>query len=583
MKQFFLRVSFFPELIISGLFIIAYIIKIYFPGLVLFQVPLVSYANSVTNIFVYLIPIIVAISLLAQWSYYASFENLLRKGTFTLVILIPLFILWGDQEFTFWLSSVHLLSSIITLYEPLVKENMSQKGSRFTPGVNNEFFWGFSPPQIVIFTFFLLIFIGTALLTLPISTLKEVDLIDHLFIITSAACVTGLSTLDIGTHYTTFGQLVILGVVQIGGLGIMTLSTSLGIFMGRSMAVKERLVVQDILDITNLDQMADLVLDILKITAILEIIGAVLLTGVFVHSGMDFAKSLYFGVFHSVSAFCNAGLSLFPNNLEGYTTNVVLNFTVSMLVILGGIGFWVIKDVIYCFKTNKNYKLGITDLSLHSKIAISTSLILIFAGALIFFISEYMSVLYPYNLTEKLMISLFHSVSARTAGYNTVPMSSITSQALFTLIILMFIGASPGSTGGGIKTTTFAILWQSVRATLSGKGQVEFFKRAIDSFIVVKSIALTFVSLGLVCVFTIMLIKFEPNKDFLSLLFEAVSAFGTVGLSTGITGSLSAMGKITIILLMFIGRVGPLTLVLGIVQSRGSEAVDYPKEKVIIG
>lgn len=581
MKLIYHKYSYFLELLISGLFILFYYIQNYSPQF--FVASFIPNATMILmlEILVLLIPIVISISLLTQWNYYGSIESLLRRGTFTIIILIPLFLVWGDQQFTFWLASVHLLSSTISLYEkaPLTKETI-----RFKANLGAHKSWELSPPQLVLLSFFLLIIIGTTLLMLPIATNKNVPLIDHLFMVTSAACVTGLSTVNLGETYTYFGQIVLLLVIQIGGLGIMTLSAFISIFLGKSMAVKDRLVMQDILEISSLEQLVELILDIVKLTITIEIIGAVILTAVFALSGIDFANSLYLGVFHSVSAFCNAGLSPLTNGLEGYATNPALNFTVTSLIILGGIGFWVMKDIKKCFAQRKPLSAKFHSLTLHSKIVISTTFFLLCVGTLVIFVSEFMTTLAPYSLTEKGMVAYFLSVTSRTAGFNTVHMNSLTSSTVFFLIMLMFIGASPGSTGGGIKTTTFAVLWQSVKSTFLGKKRVELFHRTLDSSVIVKSIALTFTSMMLICFFMLFLLVFEHDKNPLYVLFEAVSAFATVGLSMGITSALTFMGKIFIIALMYIGRVGPLTMVVGLaMKSTKSEGLRYPQEKVIIG
>jgi trk system potassium uptake protein TrkH len=531
--------------------------------------------------FVYAVPIVVAISFLAQWNYYGTIESLLRRGTFTLIIVVPLFVTWGDFQFAFWLSSVHLLSSTLSFSEKA--PTSSKDFVRFSPNRKSIVFWGLKPAQVVLLSFLFIIALGTTLLILPISTRVSIPIVDHLFMVTSAVCVTGLSSVNLGEVYSYFGQAILLLLIQIGGLGIMTLSASLSIFLGKSMAVQERLLMQDILEVKSLEQLTDLILDIIKTTVVIEIIGTVILTAVFFHSGEDFAHSLYLGVFHSVSAFCNAGLSPIGNGLEGFKTNVMMNITITSLIILGGIGFWVVKDVRYQLKKTYNPKIIFSGLSLHSKVVVYATGLLLFWGTIGFFVLEFTSSLVKYNFWEKILISYFQSVTARTAGYNTIAIGHLGGQTLLFLIVLMFIGASPGSTGGGIKTSTFAILWQSVKATLSGNSRVQLFKRTLDEQVVVKAISLTFLSIAAVSIFLLILIPIEPDKNFLDLFFEVVSAFGTVGLSVGITPYLSSMGKILIVCLMYIGRVGPLTLIVGLGQKKHAEELKYPKDKVMIG
>ncbi len=580
MKTFYHKTSFLLELIISGLFILCYYLLTFIPTSDLWEVINKSTFQQLTNILCYLVPIVVSFAFTSQWHHYGTIENLLRRGTFTIIVLIPLFIVWGDWQFTFWLSCVHLLSSIISFYETDVE---SQDVKRFKSNPNPEYLWGLSPAQIILITFVLTIVFGTTLLMLPISTIKDVRLIDHLFMVTSATCVTGLATVNLAESYSYFGQIVLLLCIQVGGLGIMTLSSSLTIFLGKSLAVKERLVLQDILDVSSLEGLVEVIVDIVKTTIVIEIIGAVILTGVFIYTGESFGTALYYGIFHSISAFCNAGLSVIPTGLENYKTNVVMNFTVTTLIILGGIGFWVLKD----FRKNQHMfftpKKFFYSLTLHSKIVLSTTFFLIVMGTLVIFVSDFMGILSQFNLTEKVMISYFQSVTARTAGYNTINISLMSSTSLLFIIILMTIGASPGSTGGGMKTTTFAIILQSIRSTLLGKSTIEFFKRSIDSSLVLKSTALGIIFLMTISMATGGMLVFESDKEFLAVLFEVVSAISTTGLSMGITPYLSTAGKILIIIVMYVGRVGPLTLVLGLSNTTSSQGISYPKEKVIIG
>lgn len=580
MKTVYHKVTFFLELIISGLFIILYYLLTFTPFSDLWELIDKSSVNTLANFLCFLVPFTVTLSFITQWNYYGTIENLLRRGTFTIIILIPLYIVWGDWQFTFWLSCVHLLSTFITVYE---REPLDKNANRFTSNPSPDYLWGLSASQIVLITFILLIILGTTLLMLPISTIKDISLIDHLFMVTSATCVTGLATVNIATSYSYFGQIVLLFCIQIGGLGIMTLSASLTIFLGKSLAVKERLLMQDILEVSSLEGLVGVILDIIKTTIVIEIIGAVILTGVFIYSGESFGTSLYYGIFHSVSAFCNAGISPIINGLDDYKTNVILNFIITSLIILGGLGFWVLKDVRKNFIYILNPKRFFQSLSLHSKIVLVTSFSLIFFGSLVIFISDFMGILAGYNLTEKMMISYFQSVSARTAGFNTINIGLMSQTSLFFIIILMIIGASPGSTGGGMKTTTFAIIWQSIRSTLMGKNTIEIYRRSIDSSLVLKASALGIIFLICISIGIGVLLVFEKDKGFLAVMFEVVSAFGTVGLSMGITPDLSQAGKIFIMFMMYIGRVGPLTLVLGLSRSESKQGISYPKEKVIIG
>lgn len=581
MKSVYHKASFVSELIVSGLFILFYFLLVFVPHSELWEIIDKSYLVKLTTSLCYLVPIIVFLSFPIQWSYYGNIENFLRRGTFTIIVLIPMFIVWGDWQFTFWLSGVHLFSSFISFYEQ--EPIQEKKENRFFGKSDGEALWGLSPSQVVLVSFVLLIISGTTLLMLPISTLKDVKLIDHLFMITSATCVTGLTTVNVGESYSLFGQIILLFCIQVGGLGIMTLSSSLTLFLGKTLAMKERMMMKDILDVSSLQSTVEIIIDIIKTTVVIEIIGAVILTGVFVHSGESFGHALYLGIFHSISAFCNAGISPIITGVEGYKTNVVFNLTVSMLIILGGIGFWVIKDLKKNISKVTNLKYYFQSLTLHSKVVLTTSFFLIFFGTIVIFLFDYMGSFSQYNLTEKMLIAFFHSVSARTAGFSTFNLAQFSSASLFIIIILMYIGASPGSTGGGIKTTTFAIIWQSILSTLKGKSDIEFFNRTVDSSLVLKSAALAIMSLMFISVVTALLLVFETDKTFLALIFEAVSAFCTVGLSVGITSSLTSIGKLLIIILMYVGRVGPLTLIIGISSVQSKQGIRYPKEKIVIG
>lgn len=581
MKSVYHKASFLSELIVSGLFIICYFFLVFTPHSDLWEIVDKSFIVKITSSLCYLVPIIVFFSFPIQWRYYGNIENFLRRGTFTIIVLIPLFIVWGDWQFTFWLSGVHLFSSFISFYEQEpAKEN---KENRFLDKLGDEIFWGLSPSQIVLISFVLLIVSGTTLLMLPISTVKDVRLIDHLFMITSASCVTGLATVNVGEVYSFFGQIILLFCIQIGGLGIMTLSSSFTLFLGKTLAIKERLMMKDILEVDNVGSTVDIIIDIIKTTVVIEIIGSVILTGVFIYSGESFGTALYLGIFHSISAFCNAGITPIVSGLDAYKTNVVFNFTISFLIIFGGIGFWVIKDLKRNISKISNFRFYFQSLTLHSKVVLTTTFVLIVLGTLLIFLCDYMGSFSQYNLTEKMMIAFFHSVSSRTAGFNTLNLAQFSSASLFILIILMYIGASPGSTGGGIKTTTFAIIWQSILSTMRGRKEIEFFNRTVDSSLVLKSTALAIMSLMFISFVTALLLVFETDKSFLAILFEAVSAFCTVGLSVGITSSLSSIGKILIITLMYVGRVGPLTLIIGISSLHSKQGIRYPKEKVIIG
>ncbi len=317
-----------------------------------------------------------------------------------------------------------------------------------------------------------------------------------------------------------------------------------------------------------------------RFTFVIEFIGAALLTIGFYQEGFEIGQSIYFGFYHAIMAFCNAGYALFNNNLEDFKFSPIIHFTIAFLIIVGGIGFAVLKDIMENLKTRRSFRA----LSVHTKIVLTINFALLAIGTIYLFFGEFLHGFQDMTMWQKLQVSFFQSVTPRTAGFNTVNLNTLHPHCLYMMILLMFIGASPGSTGGGVKVTTFAVLLQSVTATLRGKHEVEFFERRVPQATVVKSIAIFIICLIVVSAGLLIMMRIEHDKSFLSLFFEVTSAFGTVGLSLGITPFLSYLGKLTIIGMMYLGRVGPLTLVLAV----GSKVVlpnkvEYPEGKVLIG
>lgn len=450
-----------------------------------------------------------------------------------------------------------------------------------------------NPPRIIVLTFALAILAGTALLTLPVSTAGEKPLnwINALFIATSAICVTGLSVVDIGTTLTHFGQCVVLGLIQVGGLGIMTLSCAFLLLLGRRLSFRDQIVVKESLARGRLSSLHGLIGSIIATTLVVEAAGAVILYARLRHArGYPPLKALYHSVFHSVSAFCNAGFGLYPDNLERFSRDWTATATLGALIVIGGLGFAVIHNILgYRFWEKDRAARGA--LSMQTKTVLAVTAALIAFGTVCFLGLEWNSSLRNYSLPDKILNSLFHSVTPRTAGFNTLPMNAIGSPALFITIILMFIGASPGSTGGGIKTCTLAILIASSRAIMRGRSEVRLMKRSVEPKIVAEAVCVTFFAVCLVILVCTLLLVTErnlvtdtPGKGHLMhLLFETVSAFGTVGLSTGVTPMLTAWGKLLIVLTMFAGRVGPLTLALIIMRRVSPPMVHFPEEEIMIG
>ncbi|MDI3547614.1 MAG: trk/ktr system potassium uptake protein [Halanaerobiales bacterium] len=435
----------------------------------------------------------------------------------------------------------------------------------------------FTPAQILALGYFTVIIIGTILLMLPAATIDNSGLgfIAALFTATSATCVTGLIVVNTGTAFTFFGQLVIMVLIQIGGLGIMTMSTLIAFVIGKKITLKERLILQEDLNQFKISGLVRLVRSVLAFTLVIEGTGALIL---FLRLIRDypFFKAIYFAVFHAVSAFNNAGFDLFGNSLEGFTGDIVMNLVMMVLIILGGLGFAVLVQL---YNTR-----DIKKVSLQTKIVLTITLILILFGFFSILGLEYTNeaTLGKLPFGEKLLSSLFLSVTTRTAGFNTIPTGELHSSTLFLVIVLMFIGASPGSTGGGIKTTTFGVLLITVWSLVTGKEDIEIFKRQLEKEVVFKALSITMLALGLVVLVTIVLTVSE-DMDFLPVFFETVSAFGTVGLSTGVTPNLSSFGRILLTITMFAGRVGPLTLALAFAERKYNGVYHYPKEKIMVG
>ena len=436
-----------------------------------------------------------------------------------------------------------------------------------------------NPPVFVLLSFATTIFIGTLLLLLPVATADgTTTIIDALFTSTSATCVTGLIVHDTGTHFSLFGQIVILLLLQIGGLGIMTISSAFAVMLGQKLTLKGETMMQDVLDGTSKVNMINLLKSIIVVTFIFELLGT--LTLYLSYHAVDFkgSNTLYHALFHAISAFCNAGFSLYPDSMTQFRTHFSFNFIMTSLIIVGGIGFPVLADL---YKIIKN-KLSPTRLSLHSKIVITATLLLILAGFIGFFISEYNSEMNNFNIKNRIYASYFQSVTTRTAGFNTIDNSELSNGSVLISSLLMFIGASPGSTGGGVKTTALVVIMLSVFTILTNNKDVNVFRRKVSEDIIKKVMALITISISVLS-FMIFLLLIIENLPFRKIIFEAFSAFGTVGLSMGITPKLSGLGKTIIIFLMYFGRVGPLTLIYAFSEKKNKVNYRYIEEKISIG
>ena len=435
-----------------------------------------------------------------------------------------------------------------------------------------------SPPQVLVFGFALIILLGAVLLTLPVFTASglRTDFITALFTATSAVCVTGLVVVDTGTHWSMYGQVLIMLLVQVGGLGFVTMAMVFFIIMGKKIGLKNRLLVKESLNQISVEGIVRLVKNILLFTLGTELLAAIILW--FRWAGeMGWSKGAWYGLFHSVASFNNAGFDLFGDfrSLTGYVADPVVNLVIPSLIIIGGLGFSVVYDV-------WNNRGDLRILSVHTRLVLASTVILLVLGMVLFALMEWGSALRDFSVSGKLMASYFQSVTTRTAGANTVDMATLRPTTIFLFILLMFIGASPGSTGGGIKTTTFSLLLMACGSVLAGREDIQAFRKRIPFDQTYK--ALTIFLLALLWVIAVtMVLTISENADFLTLLFETVSAFGTVGLSISFTPKLSEIGRLMIILTMFFGKLGPMTIAFALTQNREYTKIRYPEEKIIVG
>ena len=454
-----------------------------------------------------------------------------------------------------------------------------------------------NPTRIIILGFFAVICIGTFLLNLPIASNngESIGIVNALFTATSAVCVTGLVVVDTLSHWTIFGKIVIICLIQVGGLGFMTVITMVFIMRKRKITLKERMVIQESLNQDTMAGMVKLVKNVLRCTLIVESIGAVLLSIHFI-GDFGFLKGIAMGCFHSISAFCNAGFDIIGStSLSPYVSDVYINVIIMSLIVVGGLGFTVWIDIIKVIrlknKKKLNFKSAVSKLSLHSKVVLLFTPTLILGGAIFVFIFEYGNpeTLGNLGMTGKITASFMQSVTLRTAGFYSISQSGMTYASKFLSILLMFIGGSPAGTAGGIKTTTMAILIITVISVTRGSITTNIWGRKIPFGLIQKALSVFLISLTAVIGVTMLLTITEKGMaieyEFIDLLFETASALGTVGITTGITPYLSTAGKIIISIAMFMGRIGPISIIIGLARKQNSyvEHVQYPEESVMVG
>ena len=444
-----------------------------------------------------------------------------------------------------------------------------------------------STTQIILLSFFVTILLGSLLLALPISAKdgKAVPYLDALFTSTTATCVTGLVTLPTASTWSVFGQVVILLLIQIGGLGIITIMSGVMLLLNRSLGLDDRLLIQDAFNLNTMEGLAKFIKNVLLGTFILEGVGALLYMLVFVPRFG--ARGVFISVYNAVSAFCNAGIDIIgENSLCDYATHPLVNLVTSVLIILGGLGYIVWWDVLRLYQSRTAQRRRILrHLTLHSKIAISSTIILILGGGILFFLFEYHNpkTIGDLPLFDKIQVALFQSVTTRTAGFASVPQEHLTDASATVSLLLMMIGGSPVGTAGGMKTVTVAVLLCSAVATVRNKTNATLFGRSISAESIRKAVAVTVTFLAIWFTSTVLLMTFS-DASALDVVYETVSATATVGLSRNLTGSLNAISKCIIIVTMYLGRVGPISLAVALGSSNQSQnVVEDPSEEISIG
>ncbi len=516
-----------------------------------------------------------------------------RNNTFELIIILLLFFFVTDNLFQNNLLNILLIKLHIPYVQLISMSTINfllffsliLKVLRYNHLLRKI---NLNPGVIFTLSFFILILCGTVLLLLPKATYEgqRLNIIDALFTSTSAICVTGLTVVDTATKFTHVGHLIIMFLIQIGGLGIMTFTTFFAIYFGGSSSIYLKIMMKDLLSEDNIGKVSTILLRIILFTFLIESVGAFL-----IYYGLNNGLSnynpenLFISIFHSVSAFCNAGFSLYSENLmnEKVVGNYIITITVMLLIISGGLGFTVLNNLAGLRPRFMKKKRIRNQLSVHTKIVLVTTILLIIIGSIMILLGEYNNPQNKANFFRLVYDSLFQSVSARTAGFNTLHIEFLSAPTSLIIIILMWIGASPGGTGGGIKTTTFSLTVLSFINILKGKSRTDLFRKTVAEESIQKANLVIFGSISVIIIGLLFISWIEPDKNLLDLAFEVVSAFGTVGLSRNITFHLGDGGKFIIIILMFIGRIGILTFIVSFFAVQKYPKYGLPKENVIVG
>lgn len=457
------------------------------------------------------------------------------------------------------------------------KKTLKNKGTRIL---------NIAPSKVLVLSFVILILTGAVLLSMPFSSRSGewTPFINSLFTATSASCITGLVVYDTYTYWSTVGQIIILALIQIGALGIITLATFFSILLRKKVGIKGMILAQESINFFSYSDVLRIIRKIVIATFIIEFIGAILLSCSFVPKFGSIG--LYMGVFHSISAFCNAGFDITSAVVSGkfismtpFNNDPIVIYTISALIIIGGLGFSVWRDI-YDYKKNKQ-------LMFHTKLVLFITATLLISGTLLFFATEFSNpkTMGSMGIFEKINASFFQSTAARTAGYNSISLNDMKEISKVYTVFLMFVGAAPGSTGGGVKVTTMGVLIMAVFSQIRGSGDIVLFKKKLHQYTVNKALSITGLSAILIMIITTIIVSMQPNFHVLDILYETTSAFGTVGLSLGATTSLNNASKLLIILTMFLGRVGPLSFAVALTlkSSKRTSDIVYPEAKILVG
>lgn len=541
---------------------------------------------------VYSTSIFIGIISIAVRYFFKDYRPRLKSSPFDFVLFLFLTFIFLNQQGYFTNDLPGILNHRIWLYSAVFLVFI-REFSAIRVELRKAFL---NPAQLFVLSFLSLIIIGSFLLLLPKATVDEISLIDALFTSTSAVCVTGLAVVDTGSSFTVFGQIIIALLIQVGGLGIMTFASYFSYFFKGGSSYENQLALRDITNAEKISEVFSILKKIILLTFLIEAIGAVL---IFRTLDISVIPSVYdrvfFSGFHAISGFCNAGFSTLQNSFyeEAYQLNYPLHLIVSFLIILGGLGFPIVFNLFKYLKSKaysaflfllrrKNTITTPRLINVNTRIVLITSLLLTVLGTIAFYMLEYNNTLANHNQIGKVVTAFFGSVTTRTAGFNTVDTGALNLQTVLIVMFLMWVGASPASTGGGIKTSTFAVAILNTISIARGRTRLELYNREIPDSSVQRAYAIIMLSIFVIATSILLISFFDADKGLLNITFESISAYATVGLSMGITADLSSASKLVLIFTMFIGRVSMLTLLIAIYKRVSSEAYRLPTENILI-